>query len=417
MIAIHCGTLIDGISDEPVDDAIVLVENGRIRESGPRDVVSVPQRADRVDHSDHVVLPGLIDAHQHLNGDRTFEPYGRLTKEVPLSTARAAADLRASLRAGFTSVRDAGSAGGMGLKRAVNEGSIPGPRIYSSSGTLSQTAGAADHTALPFDWVDSDPSRLAAMWESTVVDGEDACRRAAREKIREGADFVKIFGTGAGYHGLGQPENPAFTPGEIRAITEEAHRVNVPVASHSIGIEGTKQAIDSGVDTIEHGWYLDGETIDLMLREETILVPTLLAIHQFAHEGTEENTPPRFYESLGGNENALEAEESAIESVSMAYEAGIPIALGTDSLGVDLLPHGENVREAELLHRRVGLSEMDTIKAATSVAARAIDDADIGAIEPGRRADVIAIRGHPIDHIGELRNVVAVYKDGAEVEC
>lgn len=414
MKAIECGTLIHGLADEPVRNAVVLVDGDTVEATGPREAISIPDGAERIDHSDQVVVPGLVDAHLHLNGTRTFSsPSDRLTKSVQLSTARATSDLRNLLDAGFTSVRDVGSSAGLALATAVEEGEIPGPRIYTSGPNFSQTAGASDHNSLPYDWVISQhPETEVAM--STVVDGVDECRKAARKRIREGADVLKIFGTGAGFHGLGQPEHSAFTPAEIRAFAEEAHRVGIPLAAHLIGEEGTRTAVRNGVDTVEHGWYTDRETIELMVEEGVTMVPTLYTIHRFAHAGTPENTPPRF-EDLGGPEKAKRAEESAIESARRAHEAGVPIALGTDAMGNDLLPHGENAREAELLVERAGLTPMDAIKATTSVGARAIGDHEVGALAEGRYADLVVLDGDPLADVAALRTVSAVYKSGERV--
>lgn len=414
MKAIECGTLIDGLADEPVRDAVVLVEGKKVEATGTRETISIPEGAERIDHSNQVVVPGLVDAHLHLNGTRTFSsPYDRLTKSVQLSTARATSDLRDLLDAGFTSVRDMGSSAGLDLATAVVEGEIPGPRIYTSGPNFSQTAGASDHNSLPYDWATSQHSRTEVAM-STVVDGVEECRKAARKRIREGADVLKIFGTGAGFHGLGQPEHSAYTPAEIRTFAEEAHRVGVPLAAHLIGEEGTETAVGNGVDTVEHGWYTNDETVESMVEEDVTMVPTLYTIHRFAHAGTAENTPPRF-EDLGGPEKAKRAEESAIESARRAYEAGVPIALGTDTMGNDLLPHGENASEVELLVERVGFDEMDAIRAATSVAARAIGDNEIGAIAGGRYADLVVLDDDPLADVAALGDVSAVYKSGERV--
>lgn len=414
MKVIECGTLIDGLADEPVRDAVVLVDGDTVEATGPRETISIPEGAEQIDHSNQVVVPGLVDAHLHLNGTRTFSsPSDRLTKSVQLSTARATGDLRKLLDAGFTSVRDMGSSAGLALAAAVEEGEISGPRIYTSGPNFSQTAGASDHNSLPYDWATSQHSRTEVAM-STVVDGVDECRKAARKRIREGADVLKVFGTGAGFHGLGQPEHSAYTPAEIRTFAEEAHRVGVPLAAHLIGEEGTETAVRNGVDTVEHGWYTDEETVESMVEESVTLVPTLYTIHRFAHAGTAENTPPRF-EDLGGPEKARRAEESAIDATKRAHEAGVPIALGTDAMGNDLLPHGENARETELLVEHVDMTPMDALKTATSVGACAIGDDRIGAVAEGRYADLVALDADPLADVTALGAVSAVYKGGERV--
>ena len=402
---IECGTLIDGIGDEPIDDAALVIEDGAVVDVGPVEDVEEPDDTDHVDHSGEAVIPGLIDAHLHLHGSRSMDQFSWITEDVTLQTARATADLRKLLAAGFTSVRDVGSAAGLGLRGAVEDGSIPGPRIYTSGKAMSQTAGHGDAHFLPYAWAGSDELGL-----STIVDGEDECRRAARKRIREGADLIKIMTTGGVLSEKDAPDQSQFTDREIRAFTEEAHRVGIPVASHAQGTEGIVSALENGVDTIEHGFYLDEEAIGLMLETDATFVPTLSIMHRLVTRGDEYDVPE------WGIEKSRRAREAHFDAVRRAYEAEVPIALGTDFIGPPLVPHGENALEAELFVEEVGMDEMDAVRAGTSVAARALGDDSIGALEPGREADFLALSSDPLADIGALREIEAVYRGGVSFD-
>jgi imidazolonepropionase-like amidohydrolase len=396
MTTIDCGTLVDGLADEPRHDVRLRIADGRIEAVGDADDVD----ADDEHHDHDVVVPGLIDAHLHLAGSRVIDPMAWVSDDVTTMTARASADCRKLLAAGFTSVRDVGSATGLGLKQAISEGEIPGPRVYTSGKSISQTAGHGDTHSLPLEWVE-ERSGLA-----TLADGEDECRKTARSRIREGVDCLKIMTTGGVLSELDTPTQSQFTPREIRAFTEEAGRVGIPVASHAQGTSGVVSALENGVDTIEHGFYLDEEALDLFHEHDATFVPTLAIMHRIVEHGADHEMPE------WGLRKAREAYEAHVDSVRRAHEADVPIALGTDFIGPDLVPHGENALEAELLVEEIGLSEMDAIKAGTSVAARTVPDDDIGRVETGAHADLLALDADPLEDISALRDVEAVYKGG-----
>lgn len=405
MQAIKCGTLIDGVSTEPISDAIVLIEDGFVQTAGPREEVSIPDDATHVNHSDAVVTPGLIDAHVHLYGYRQHDPAKRVVEDHALTTARGVADLRRLLESGFTAVRDLGSRTGIGLGRAVVEGTIPGPRVYSSGLALSQTAGHGDIHELPHEWVQNRGGTHGAL-----ADGADECRREARKRVRQGADVLKLQTTGGVMSEQDASEDVQYTPAEISAITDEAHRAGLPAAAHAQGEAGVKLALRNGVDTIEHACYLDAKAIDLLLEREAVVVPTLVAIKHLAEQGEAYGYPEY------GVRKAKLAAESHIESIRRAYEAGVPIAMGTDFTGIEPNgPHGGNAIEAELYVTEIGMSEMDAVKAATSVAANAIGDNQIGAITEGKLADMIVLDADPLADIQALREVNTVYKAGKRV--
>ncbi|MFB6153683.1 MAG: amidohydrolase family protein [Halodesulfurarchaeum sp.] len=403
MVVIECGTLIDGQSDEPYRGARVRVDDGEVVEAGPAESVSVPDGATVHDHGDAVVIPGLIDAHLHLSGARSMDPMTWTTEPDTLGAARATADLRSLIEAGFTAVRDVGSATGIGLKRAVDGGAVPGPEIFTSGPSISQTAGHGDSHMLPYEWITSG-SGIA-----TLADGPAECRKEARKRIREGVDLLKIMTTGGVLSEKDSPRQSQFTDEEISAMTEEAHRVDIPVASHAQGAPGIKSALRNGVDTIEHGFYLDEEAIELMQECGAVFVPTLAIMHQIVEHGEDHGVPEY------GLEKAREAQTAHFEAVERAYEAGVPIALGTDFIGPELVPHGENVLEAELFVDAVGMNPMDAIRAGTSIAARTVPASDIGRVAAGYRGDLTVLERDPLTDITALRDVSAVYKAGERV--
>lgn len=405
MYVIDCGTLIDGVSETPHEDARIVVEDGRITEVSSQDSTPMPDSAERIDHTDAIVIPGLIDAHVHVTGWRSMDPTEWMLLGDAHGAARATADLKALLAAGFTTIRDVGSRTGLGLRAAVEEGAIPGPRIYTSGLGLSQTAGHEDVHFLPYDWVEDAGTPLAVL-----ADGADECRKETRKRIRNGVDLIKIQTSGGVLSEKDEPDQPQFTPDEISAITEEAHRVNIPVAAHAQHSTGIKLALENGVDTIEHGFVMDDESIDLLLETDATFVPTFWAIQQLVERG-EEFGVPEF-----GLRKAEEAVTDHLESISRAHEAGVPIALGTDIVGAEPLgPHGNSAEEAKAYVRKVGMTEMEAIQSATSIAARTVPDDDIGSIQTGNHADLIVLGSDPLSDIDALSDVEAVYKGGERV--
>ncbi|WP_053947380.1 metal-dependent hydrolase family protein [Halolamina sediminis] len=401
---IDCGTLVDGTGKQPISDARILVEDGRIVEVGPAEAVAAPDDAERIDHAGETVIPGLIDAHLHLKGSRSMEPFDWIRESTELATARATADVRTLLEAGFTAVRDVGSEAGLPIRRAVDDGTIPGPRVFTSGSSFSQTAGHGDRHYLPYEWATSDEGG-----GSQIVDGADECRKGARERIREGADLVKIMTTGGVLSEKDAPSQSQFTDAEIRAFTEEAHRVGIPVASHAQGAPGIKAALENGVDTIEHGFYIDQECLDLFEETGAVFVPTLSIMHRLVERGEEFGVPEY------GLRKAREASEAHFEATRRAYEAGVAIALGTDFLGPEPVAHGENALEAELFVEEIGMSEHEAIVAGTATAAETVPADDVGTLTAGNYADLVAFADSPLSDISTLHEPAAVYKGGERV--
>lgn len=406
MNVIECGRLIDGVSEKPVQDARILVnDDGRIEEVGDRGSVSVPDEATVLDHSEEVVIPGLIDAHVHLAGWRSMNATDWVTQDPALGAARATRDLSRLVDVGFTTVRDVGSRTGLGLKQAVVEDEVRGPRVFTSELGLSQTAGHEDVHFMPYEWLDDRGTHLAIL-----ADGVDECLKETRKQIRKGVDLIKIQTSGGVLSEKDDPEEPQYTPAEIEAITNEAHRVNIPVAAHAQHSAGIKLALENGVDTIEHGFVMDDETIDLMLETDAVFVPTMWAIRQLVEHGDELGVPEY------GMRKAREAVDDHVDSIRRAHERGVPIALGTDIVGARPLgPHGNNAEEAKLYVEEIGMSEMEAIQAATRNAAETIPADDIGVLQEGYVADAVVLSENPLDDIGAIDSVEAVYKEGGKI--
>lgn len=396
------GFLIDGTGRPPIDKATVVIEGGRIKAVGVSGEVKIPSDAKIIDLNGLTIMPGLIDAHMHFMGTRTHKLEENFIIPDQVKLLRCVSDASALLDAGFTTVKDCGGTNGLYLKFAINEGSIRGPRIIASGYVLSQTFGHGDIHFIPIAW--------AKEKIPTICDGVDDCRRAARYALREGADFIKICATGGVMSMRDRPEHTQFSYEEIKAIVEEARKVGTFVTAHAQGTEGIKIAISAGVKTIDHGIYLDEEAIKMMKEKDVILVPTLSIVHQIVTRGREVGIVE------WGLMKAAEAFESHIKSVKMAYEAGVKIAVGTDFGGPELWKLGTNAMELELLVDKIGFKPMDAIVSATKISAEACGLSNkIGTIETGKLADIIVVKGNPLENIRILRNtenIKLVIKEG-----
>ena len=399
MVAIEAERMIDGQGGPPVAPAVVVVEGERITSAGPAAQIKVPEGARRIALGARTLLPGLIDAHVHLKGWRSSNPNDILITPQPLAALRAAADCRKLLHAGFTTVRDCGGCLGPHLRNAIAAREIPGPRILTAYRGLSQTGRVETVT-----WaVDTTPLRQE-------VDGIDECRRVVREQIGLGADLIKVSITGRVYAPQSDPGQTAYTVEEIRAIVDEAHRMGRRVAAHAQATQGIKNGISAGVDSIEHGIYLDEEACQWMRERNTALVPTLAYFHRIATLGESHGSPAYAVRK------AREVVEAHKKSFALALRMGLRIGMGTDFEGSPLFPHGENGMEFELMVQG-GMSERDVIVAATATNAAILGlDQKLGTIEAGKMADLIAVPGNPLEEISLLRRVEFVMQ-GGRVAC
>jgi imidazolonepropionase-like amidohydrolase len=314
---------------------------------------------------------------------------------------RSSVHARRTLMAGFTTVRELGDNGvnSIALRRAINEGWVPGPRIYTAGKSLATTGGHADPTnALRGDFR-RDPGPLEG-----VINGPDDARKAVRQRYKDGADLIKLTATGGVLSLAASGQNPQFTDEELRAVVATAKDYGMTVAVHAHGSEGMKRAVLAGVDSIEHGTYMTDEIIELMKERGTFWVPTNMAGEWVAKKAAE---PGYFPEIVRPKAAAIGP--AIQETFRKAHAAGVKIAFGTDS-GVS--PHGENAREFELMVAG-GMPPMKAIQSATLVASQLLRIEDkLGTLEETKLADVIAVKGNPLDDIKAMHDVVFVMKDG-----
>jgi len=393
---IHAGVLIAEPGETPLGESSIIIEDGRITAIEPGFVT--PEGAEVIDLSTKTVLPGLIDSHVHLLME--FSPSVRLDAVTQSEADRAlngAMFARRTLEAGFTTVRDVGGSYAIfSLRDAIARGAVPGPRIQASGPAISVTGGHGDEHGYVRDILD--------LFQSpTICDGADDCRRATRDAIKHGADVIKITATGGVLSNTAAGIGQQFFDDELQAIMDTAATMGREVTAHAHGTDGINAALRFGVASIEHGTYLDDESIRLFRRNDAYLVPTLLA----GATVTEWINEPWLPEA--SREKAAAVGPALVDMIGRAYRGGVKIAFGTDT-GVS--HHGDNAREFALMVAG-GMPAEAAIRAATVSAADHLNMSDdIGTIEPGKFADIIAVDGDPFADVTLLENVVFVMKDG-----
>ena len=401
-VLVHNGTLIDGTGGAPIADARVLIRDGRILSVGPSEG-PVPPGVEAIDARGGAILPGFIDCHAHI----TFEVAGveaQMRRPLSLNFYNSVRYMRATLHAGVTTVRDAGGAD-LGTRMAVETGVVPGPRLQICVTPLSPTGGHFDHR-FPVGVSPKTPPYPGKP--DAICDGVDQVRQRVREVLLAGADLIKICTTGGVLSPTDRPEYTQFSPEEIAVCVQEArYRGNRKVMAHAIGAEGIKNAVRAGVHSIEHGVFLDDEGLDLMLERGTYLVPTLSAGFAVLELGERTGAVPE-----NVLEKARELTGQALSSAAKARAAGVRIAFGTDA---SVFPHGQNLRELELM-TRAGMSPMEAIVSATRTAAECLGwDDRIGTIEPGKLADIVITAVDPLSDIAALQDtskIMLVMKGG-----
>ena len=400
--AIRAGMLIDGTGAAPVKNAVVLVQGDRITAVGTN--VQIPVGATVIDLSGATVLPGFIDAHVHLAfrtiGDGDWQ-HSRLTEMPSQLALLGAAHAQQTLEAGFTTVRVVGTAnfGDVALRNAINAGWIAGPRIVAAGIAFGIRGGHCDET----NGLQPEALGHEGGMEVGVADGVEEVRNAVRYAIKYGADVIKICATGGVLSLTDSAGVQQYTEEEMRAIVETATQLDRRVAAHAHGTAGIKAAVRAGVTSIEHGSILDAEAVTLMKQHGTWLVPTLLAGFTVESLATAGRLPPPIAAK------ALAIAPRMHNSFKIALEGGVKIALGTDA---GVMRHGTNAREFGLMVR-YGMTPMQAIVAGTSSGAALLGlERETGTIAVGKRADLVAVQGDPLQSIAVLEHVDFVMKDG-----
>ena len=394
MKALVGATLIDGTGGPELQDSVVLLDGDIINAVGSRSAVTIPPDAEVIDLSGLTLLPGLIDTHDHL-ADKNYSLLSRWEIEEPaslahLKTARAIED---SLAAGYTTIRDAGGLDA-GFKQAVAEGLIQGPRLVCAVTIISPTGGIGDRVAPSGHRTafDSDPMRPIG-----VANGPEAVRSIVREMVRVGADVIKFATTGGASSRQGHgPKDIAFGPDEVKALVDEATALGKLTMCHALGGPGLRMAIEAGVGSVEHGCYLSEDTdlLKMMADNNTFFTPTF-EVYEFHSSISAPHIKARA-------ESLMHIHQ---ESLHLAVEAGTKITAGTDAGG---FVHGDNAREIELMVER-GLTPMQAIQTATGWAAECIGlSKEIGTVEKGKQADLLAVAGDPLRGVGVLRDREAI---------
>lgn len=401
-VRIEARRLIPGRGDV-IDDGVIVLDEGVISYAGA--ATGAPDPADAEVVTTDTVMPGMWECHGHFFGVYTANIAEAFTSRPQLLSMRVTADARAALDAGFTSVREMGGLG-VFLGRAIEEGAVIGPTVYGAGGTLSMTGGHADTHSVDLDIARVLHTRFGG--EDNIVDGPDECRAGVRRMLRLGAKVIKVHASGGVMSELDDPHLPQFTLEELKAIVDEATRMERLVGAHCHGKRGIMNALEAGIKTIEHGTFLDEEAAQAMVEAEAILVPTRFIIDLLIREGQERGMPAYAKKKI---EMTAEAHGDAI---SLAIENRVKIALGTDIWATGVW--GRNGEELPLLVE-CGMTPMQAIEAATANGPATLGPQapNSGRLEEGMDADVICVNGDPRSDVSVLAdpdNITHVFKRG-----
>jgi imidazolonepropionase-like amidohydrolase len=390
---VYAAHLLDVKTGKTLDRVTVTIAGDKV-ESVAAGTTAPRAGANVINLGEATLLPGLIDAHTHLTSDPVFG-YQQLAISVPKEALVGAKNARVTLEAGFTTVRNVGARGytDIALRDAINEGLIPGPRIDASGPALSITGGHCDENLLPYEWhIQSDGA----------ADGVENVQHKVREIIKYGADVIKICATGGVLSKGDDPRASQYTLEEMKAIVADAHRLGRKVAAHAHGAQGIAWAAEAGVDSIEHGSYIDDAGIKIMKERGTYLVPTQYLADWMRENATRIGLPAMFADKMKTTTAVSR------QNVSKAMQAGVKIAFGTDAA---VYPHGLNAHEFAV-YVQMGMSALQAIQAATVNAADLLGWKQIGSLEAGNFADIIAVNGDPLKDVTTLQSPVFVMKGG-----
>jgi len=410
-IAITGGTLIDGIGRDPIGNGVVLIEGNRIQAAGPARTIAIPSGTQIFDAAGGTIMPGIIDCHVHATY-RARDMRQHLLNTPTYNILRSTEILAETLACGVTTARDMGGADA-GFRQAIEEGIIAGPRLLVSLVMISQTGGHGDY------WVPAGLRIPKRVWlPDPVADGNEGVRRIVRQVLMAGADFVKICATGGITSVTDSWDEPQFTVEELRTAVAEAGAKRRRVAVHAEGIAGIRNAIAAGIYSLEHGWFLDEECVDRMISAGIWWVPTLALVPLSVKK---RQADAAWGKQQLGTEDAKDAEIFALMQKQVplwkdAVRRGVKVAMGTDQSHRLLV--GENLVELAFMVDWLGMTPMQAIIAATSKAAECIERPELGALQPGRVADVLIVKGDPLADIRVLQmrdNIGLVMKDGRAV--
>ncbi|MCC6326940.1 MAG: amidohydrolase family protein [Acidobacteria bacterium] len=401
-VVLKAARVIDGTGAEPIRNGAVVVTDDKIVAVGPAASVAVPAGAKVIDLGDATLMPGFIDAHTHIIGRVLGDPEGQNSafRDYDSFGAILAVDnARRTLMAGFTTIRNvgAGNFDDLAIRKAINEGWTPGPRVLTAGHSLGITGGHCDENGYKPGAADGD-------YKTGIADGPDQVRAAVRYQVKYGADVIKTCATGGVLSEGDAVGATQYTFEELKAMVEEAEKLERKVAAHAHGTEGIKIAVRAGVASIEHGSFLDEEGARLMAQKGTFLVPTLMAgetVERFAKSGV-----------LKGHraEKALAAAAAMRHAIKLAIANKIQIALGTDA---GVIPHGSNGHEFTLMVEWGGMRPLDSITAGTFNAAKLLGlEKTIGSLTPGKNADIVAVAGDPLQNIKAMESTIFVMKNG-----
>jgi len=389
-VAYRAARIFDGVSERATEGGAVVVDDGRVVSVGP--AADLPAGVPATDLGDATLLPGLVDAHVHLVWGASAEPHEVVAREpAALTVLRCAANCGLHLGAGVTTVRDVGATDGLSvdISSAVEVGILEGPRVVAAGRAVAMTGGHG--------W-----------FLGREADGPDAVRRAVREEIKAGAACVKVMASGGVYGHAEEPGSPQLTIEEMRAGVEEAHKAGRTVAAHAYSVSAINNALEAGVDSIEHGSFLDRETAERMRDAGVYLVPTMSVYAAMSEKGPGLGAPDYI------TRKTAEVLDASREAFRLALDLGVPVAAGTDC-GAPGHPHGTLPEELALMVE-AGATPLQALRFGTSEAARLLGlEDEFGSLEPGKRADLLAVAGDPLQDIRALSGVLLVVRDGAEL--